>query len=100
MNTKFELKEEGDMLKFSLDITKTGKRDDDTEYQYVSGLIEINAEYGPVEYGFVFTIDVSHKGKSDQYTEYFMYLTPFMEFNEFKDLCNEKGIPVVYKARR
>lgn len=59
-----------------------GKRDN------IVGVIE-----GPNEMGFCFRIDMSYKGKGDQWTDFFYKFHG--ENDEFERLCDELGISLV-----
>ena len=101
MKTEFRIEEKGDSTEFIMSIEKYNKRDvSDDKYPNVIGTVQASREFGPVEYGFAFTIDMSYKGKPDQVTENFISLTPFMEVNEFEDLCREFGINIAYSYVR
>jgi len=102
MRTDFNIIEKGEMTDFVISIEKAGKRDDNSDwYKNYVGIVSVSKEFGPVEYGIAFVIDMSHKGKADQYTETFMQLTPFMEVDEFEQLCRDKEINIIYvKAKK
>lgn len=103
METRFEFKEKGKITDLVLSIETLNTRDNNESeaYKNLVGVISISKEFGPVEYGFAFVIDMSYHGKQDTHTETFMQLTPFMEVDEFEQLCKDNNINIVYeKAKR
>lgn len=102
METRFELKENGKMTDLILSIETVNRRDNNEKetYKNLVGVVSTNKEFGAVEYGFAFVIDMSYKGKADQYTETFTQLTPFMEVDEFEQLCKDNQINIVYEKAK
>lgn len=100
MQTDFKINEENEMTNFILSIQREGERDMGGDYTNYVGVVNVSKEFGPVEYGFAFVVDLSHSGKKDSHTENFLTLIPFMEFEDFKQLCNENNIEIIYERAR
>ena len=110
MTTDFRIEEKDGKLDLILTVDKLGNRDAGTDiedgkevpekYSNIMGVVQVSKEFGAVEYGLAFTIDMSFKGKPDQYTENFISLTPFIENSEFEELMNKHNLPIVYEPAR
>lgn len=80
---------------FTLRIPKTAEsgEDNDLEMDTVLGVVNKSKN----EVGFAFRIDMSYKGKSDQWTSNFMELSAFYSVEEFEEICKQHGIDVAYE---
>ncbi len=61
-------------------------------YNTVTGIIDEKTS----EYGFAFTIDMSYKGKDDQFSDFFLEVSAFIEQDEFQNLCKQYQINLVF----
>jgi len=102
MITEFKLTEDGKMTDFTISIEKLlgGDEGKDKTYKSYVGTVSVSKEFGPVEYGFAFVIDMSYKGKPDQYTENFITLTPFIEYEDFKEICKQNNIDIIQQRAK
>ena len=102
MITEFKVNENGKMTDFTISIEKILGRDNNENNTYKSyvGIVSVSKEFGPVEYGFAFVQDMSVSNKKDKYTENFITVTPFIEYEDFKQLCKQNKIDIVQQRAK
>ena len=102
METRFEIKENGNMTDIVLSIETLNTRDTNEKetYKNLVGVVSTSKEFGPVEYGLGLTVDMSYHEKQDTHTETFVQLTPFMEVDTFEEICQNNGINIVYEKAK
>ena len=92
---KFNLEKSNNTWKFNFEIPITVKRNNPYSEEDCGLMNNIVGMIDENNFGFAKMIDMSYKGKADQYTDIFLDLSFFMEKSDFEKLCEKNKISII-----
>lgn len=92
---KFNLEKSNSEWKLSFEIPITVKRNNPYAEEDCGLMDNIIGLIDKDKFGLAKTIDMSYKGKADQYTDFFLDLSFFMDEKEFEQLCEKNKISII-----